>query len=298
MLVSMLITLQLVIQALISGVLLGLIYGLMGSGLSLTFGVLGVLNAAHGALYMLAGFLTFTIVSMAGFSPWIGLAASVVVLFVLGMGIEVLSIEFVKGDTTAGMLVCMALAILIENIVLLIFGGLPKIDTSLVYGSVTFLSYYADLEELLGAVLVIALGLGLTLFLARSKTGKAIRMLAYDRETSRVLGINVTLISMLTFGLGSSVAGVAGSLLSTIYPVSPDSGWNILVICFAVVTLGGVGSIRGTLVGGIVFAVAQNLMSLPYPEYSQITGLVVLIVVLLVKPTGISGSRYVITERV
>lgn len=267
----------------------------MSLGLTLTFGVMGVVNIAHGALYMIGGYFAYLLGLDLNLPPIAALMVSVVLLFGLGIMIELLAVETIKMDARRSMLVTVGFAIFIGNITLAYNGGVAVSLKPLISGTLVVSSYYLGYPELVGSIVAVGVAVGLGIFLARTRIGKAIRMIAFDRETSVILGISVTVISMITFGIGAATAGLAGVMLSSVYPLYPDIGWNILVIAFAVVTLGGVGSIRGTMIAGVVFAVAQQFTGFYFPSYETVVGLAILIAVICIRPQGFFG--YVYAER-
>jgi len=280
-------------QFFINSVALGLMYGLVGLGLSLVYGVMRVVNVAHGAVYMLGGFIIFTVTSQFLQLPVVvGLGLTVVALFALGMLIELLAVERVNGDPNSSMLITIGLAILLEAIALIVWGGIYKSVRPIAVGSLQIFDYYIQFQQLIGAIAAILIAAAISQYLTRSKTGRAIQMLAFDRETATILGVNAAGIGMLTFGIGSASAGVAGAFLSSLYTLYPDVGWSFLVIAFAVVVLGGIGSIKGTMVGGIIYAFSQTLTGYYFPRYETLAALVLLIVMLLVRPSGLFGQAY------
>lgn len=284
---------EIAIQFFINSVALGLIYGLVGLGLSLVYGVMRVVNVAHGAVYMLGGFIIFAVTSQVLELPVVvGLGLTVVSLFGLGVLMELLAVERVGGDSNSSMLITMGLAILLEGIALIVWGGIYKSVRPVAAGTLQLFDYYIQFQQLMGAIAAILIAAALSQYLVRSKTGRAIQMLAFDRETAAILGVNAAGIGMLTFGIGSASAGVAGAFLSSIYALYPSVGWSFLVIAFAVVILGGIGSIKGTMIGGVIYAFSQTLTGYYFPRYETSAALVLLVVMLLVKPSGLFGQGY------
>lgn len=288
-------TLPIFEQLCINGLSLGLVYGLMSLGLTLTFGVMGIVNIAHGALYMTGAYIAYVLGVNLNLPPLVALLVSVALLFGLGAGIELLAVERTKADPNAAMLVTVGIALFLEYSVLAFMGGQTRSVTPLLTGVTTFSGFYVGNPQIIASLVAVIVTITLGIFLARTKIGKAIRMIASDRETSMVLGISVTVVSMITFAIGAASAGLAGVMLSTVYPLNPDIGWNILVITFAVVTLGGVGSTKGTIVAGILYALAQDLTAFYFASYSDVIPLAILITVLLIRPSGLFGR--VLMER-
>ena len=284
---------EIAIQFFINSVALGLIYGLLGLGLSLVYGVMRVVNVAHGALYMMGGFIAFTVTSQLLQLPVvIGLLTTVIILFFLGIIMEYLAVERVKGDPNSSMLITVGFAVLLEQVALIIWGGVYKSVRPLAFGQLRLLDYYLQFQQILGAIAAILIAAGLNQYIVRSKSGKAIQMLAFDRETATILGVNARVIGMLTFGIGSATAGAAGVFLTSIYTLYPAVGWNVLIISFAVVVIGGIGSIKGTMIGGILYAFSQTLTGYFLPRYETVAGLLLLVVMLLVRPSGLFGQAY------
>ncbi len=280
-------------QIAIDSIELGLAYGLLSVGLSLVFGVLDVLNCAHGALYMIGGYFAFTTVYSAGLPPWAGVLAATGGCFFLGILIELVAVERVRGDPNTAIIMTVGIAYLLEQVALLKWGGVFQSISPLLNGEIQFAGLYASWQQTLGALVAITISFLISQFMLRSRLGKAIRMIAYDRESTVILGINVSLIAMLTFGIGAATAGLSGALLAPIYSLYPSIGWNILVYALVVVTLGGVGSVKGTLVAGILYALAQNIAAIYISQYNIIVGLAILIIVLSVRPAGLFGKTLI-----
>ena len=191
------------------------------------------------------------------------------------------------------MLVTVGLATIFEQLALLNWGPQFHEIPPLVPGNLVVGIYYINYQILIGSIIALTIGAVVSMFLKRTNVGKAIRMVAFDRENAKVLGIDVRRVSVTTFAVGGATAGLAGAILSAQYPLYPSVGWPIVIIAVIVVILGGAGSIKGTMIAGIIYALAQNITGFFEPNFASIVGLAVLIVFLLVKPTGIFGQQYV-----
>lgn len=285
---------QTVFGSAISGVFLGAVYALVALGLTLIYGVLHIINFAHGSLLMIAMYAVFFLWRLTGIDPYMAMAIVVPAAFVFGYGLQ----RFVIGQTSHGrdeiiLLVTLGIAIIIENGALLAFSAnersvqvpydLSGIDLGVVY------AVYPQLAALGGSLLVTLL---LWLFMTLTDTGKAIRAVAKERHGARIVGINVDHIFAVSFGIGTACVAVAASLLAPTYAVHPQFGYLFVLIAFTVVVLGGMGSFVGALVGGFVIGITEQLGRLYLGEsLGLITISAIFILILLFRPTGLFGQR-------
>ncbi len=285
---------QTVAGSAISGVFLGSIYALVALGLTLIYGVLHIINFAHGALLMLSMYAVFFLWQMLGLDPYIATAIVVPGAYLFGYGLQ----RGVIGKASHGrdeiiLLVTLGISIVIENAALFFFSAnersvrvpydLDGIDLGVTY------AVYPELAALAGSLIITA---ALWLFMARTDTGKAIRAVAREQQGARLVGINVDHIFAVTFGLGTAVVAAAGGLLVPTYAVHPQVGYLFVLIAFTVVVLGGMGSLVGALVGGFLIGITEQLGRLYLGEsLGVITVPVIFILVLLFRPTGLFGQR-------
>lgn len=285
---------QTVLGSAISGAFLGAIYALVALGLTLIYGVLHIINFAHGALLMLAMYAVYFLWSLAGLDPYVAMLVVVPGGFAFGYLLQ----RFVVGAASHGrdeitLLVTLGLAIVIENGALFFFSATERslyvpYDLDGIDLGVTF-AVWPEIAAFAGAVVITA---ALWLFMSRTDTGRAIRAVAKERHGARLVGINVEHIFAVTFGIGVAIVAAAASLLVPTYPVHPQIGNLFVLIAFTVVVLGGMGSFVGALVGGFLIGITEQLGRLYLGEsLGVITVSVIFIAVLLFRPTGLFGQR-------
>ncbi len=283
---------QVLAQGLVTGVLLGGVYAMVALGLTLVFGVMRVINVAHGTLLMLGAYITYTAVNSFGLNPIASVLVSAPLLFLLGLAAQRLIVEPVVGaPELQGLLVTFGLSIVAINVALLVWK--PDIRTvtylsgSLVVGGLAF-----SVPRTIGFAVAVLVTAAAGLFLKRSRLGKAIRATAQNQTVALVCGIDVRRIRLLAFGLGSALAGIGGSLISIMYAIYPEMGPLYTLKAFAVVVLGGLGSYAGALVGGVILGVAESYTGLFLgTQVAEAVAYLLLVLVLLVRPQGLLGER-------
>lgn len=291
---------DLFVLTLLNGILLGGIYAVAALGLSLVFGIMDVVNLAHGHFLMIGGYVAVLLFSATGVTPLIGMFAAIVVLFVLGMVVQRVLLErIVDAGIEQPILVLFGVALVLQNLGRHFLGanarttdlglglGAFSLDMGLVGIGVINLSSSRSITFVVAVLLV-----GLTwLLLHRTETGRAIRATAQNQTAAQYVGIDTDRVYIITLGIGSALAGAAGALLSMLFPIDPFVGWSYLLKAFAVVVLGGVGSIGGTLIGGIVLGVSENVGSLYIGgSYRDIISFAIFLGVLIVRPEGLFGG--------
>lgn len=283
-----------VLGSAISGVFLGSIYALVALGLTLIYGVLHIINFAHGSLLMLSMYGVYFLWKLFGIDPYIAMLIVVPGAFCFGYALQ----KSVIGKTSHGrdeiiLLVTLGVSIVIENMALFFFSADERqvqvpYDLDGIDLGVTF-AVYPELFALGGSLLIT---LFLWLFMTRTDTGKAIRGVAKERQGAKLVGINVDHIFAISFGIGTACVAAAASLLAPTYSVSPQSGYLFVLIAFTVVVLGGMGSFVGALVGGFIIGITEQLGRLYLGEsLGLITISVIFILILLFRPTGLFGQR-------
>lgn len=282
----------------VSGILTGGIYGLLAMGLSLQYGVARVLNISHGEFVMVGALLTWFIYSTFGINPLVAAAIIGPLLFVLGFllqstlfrGLKALAPSTVAFEGNA-LLAAFGLLYIISYLALIQFGALPRTAYYLNY-VVKFAGLTLLANRIVTFAVAAAIGVAVYFFLTRSRMGRAIRATAEDPATAGLMGVNVNMVLALCFGLGALLAGVAGALSVMINPATPFMGFRNTVIALIVVTLGGLGSVPGSFIAGIIIGIVTTLVTtlwqpvLVVPVYYGI-----LMVLLLVRPTGLLGKR-------
>ena len=281
-----------ILAGVLNGLLAGGVYVLVAVGLTLIYGVLHIINFAHGSLLMLAMYAVFFLWRLLGVDPYVALPVVIAGAFVFGY----LLYRGVIGRLSHGrdeniLLITLGLSIVIDNLALLFFGGdTQTIDVS--YGpdlqlGVAFLPVPKVVSFAASLLICAALGL----YMARSDTGKAIRAVARERQGARLAGIDVPNIFAISYGIGIACLGAAACLLMPTYYVTPVSGHAFVLVAFTIVVLGGMGSFLGAAVGGLLIGVVESLGGLFLGEQlGQIGISAIFILILLLKPTGLFGG--------
>jgi branched-chain amino acid transport system permease protein len=285
------------LQAVVNGVILGGFYAILGVGFSLVYGVMGIINLAHASLVMIGCYLTFTFFSAWHLDPFLSIPIVAVILFAFCWAIQrfILNSLIRRGFLGMTVVSTFGLNLVLINVALLIWSANYRgVVTS--YSGVAFDlgGLRLPLVRIIILVLSLIITYGLYQFLKRSKTGKAIRAVALNREAAQLMGINVYGIYSITFGLGGALAGMAGCLLSPISSITPFMGGPMLGIVFSVAVLGGLGNVNGAVLAGVVLGVAQvvGVHFLGTPWQLAIS-YAIFILVLLFRPQGIMGVKFV-----
>jgi branched-chain amino acid transport system permease protein len=281
-------------QACVSGVLIGGVYALVALGLTLVFGVLRIINFAHGSLMMLGMYATFFLHSLAGVDPYLSVLLVGPAFFLVGLVIERGVIEpNLAAPESNQLLLTLGLALFLENAALALFGADYR-SLRLDYASrVLYLGdAVVNLSRLIAFGGSVALAVALWLFLRHTDTGKAIRAAAEEREGAVLVGIPIRRLYAVAFGIGAAVVAVAGSLVAPFLYVAPDVGEVFNILAFVIVVLGGMGSFVGALVGGVLVGLAESLGGAVLPgSLKQLPIFVLFVLVLLFRPTGLFGRR-------
>ena len=288
-------TVTLLAQSLVSGLLMGLIYALVAAGLSLIFGLMDVVNFAHGEMMMLAMYAAFVLFSTLGLDPLIQLPLVCVAMFALGWGVyrgiiaRALGVRFNRGMVQ--IFATFGLAIFIRGAAQFAFGGdFRSVSGTWLSGkTASVLGVFVPLPQLAASVVCLLAFAGL-LLIGRTEFGRALEATREDRDAVALIGIDRDRIFALGWGLGAATVGVAGVMLISFYYVSPNVGANFAVIAYVTVALGGFGSILGALVAGIVIGEVEALTAFVLePSLKQVGMFAVYLAVLMVRPRGLFG---------
>ncbi|MDH6238109.1 branched-chain amino acid ABC transporter permease [Cryobacterium sp. CG_9.6] len=285
---------SLVTQAIVTGLLLGGVYALASLGLTLIFGVLGIVNFAQGAMLSMSMFIVYFMVSTFGMNTYLAVIVTVPIMFGFGWLFQSTLMNRLSGDSghERPLLVTLGLSLLIINTLLMIFGGRPLSVDAPIEGSLRILGAIADYPRMIafgGAVIVAA---ALALILKKSPLGLAIRAVSENNEGASLVGINVRRIYALTFGLGSAAVAVAGGLLTPFTSLIPSVGDQYTTLAFVIVVLGGLGSIPGAVIGGLFIGLLQTVGSLYLPgSGSLLLVFVVFVLILFLRPQGLLGAK-------
>jgi branched-chain amino acid transport system permease protein len=284
------------LQALSAQLLVGLIngsfYALLSLGLAVIFGMLNIINFAHGALYMMGAFVAYFLLNLAGIGYWPALFLAPIIVGIFGMVLERTMLQWIANlDHLYGLLLTFGLALIIQGVFQNYFGssGLPYAIPDALKGGVNlgfmFLPIYRGWVVIFSLVVCIA-----TWFLIeRTRLGAYLRAATESPTLLRAFGINVPMMITLTYGLGVGLAALAGVLSAPINQVRPLMGADLIIVVFAVVVIGGMGSIMGSIITGFALGIIEGLTKYMYPEASNTVVFVLMVLVLLVKPSGLTG---------
>ncbi|HEX3467336.1 MAG TPA: branched-chain amino acid ABC transporter permease [Candidatus Elarobacter sp.] len=293
---------HLVAQDLVNGILAGGIFAVVALGFSLVWGIMNIINLAHGAFIMLGAYATYQLVTTFGLDPFATLPVSFLLLFALGYLLQRWVINWVaRAPVLVTFLLTFGLSLLIVNLALIVWSPDSRgVHPS--YGGANF--SLGDVTVPLAKLLTLVAALIITglmhLWLTRSRTGRAIRATSMDIGAAQLSGVRVSRIYAIVFGLGAGLAGVAGTLLSLSYSITPNMGDPFLIKGFVVCVLGGLGSVQGALIGGLVYGIVEAFATqidvtigtqhISGSGLQDAIALVVLLIVLIVRPRGIAGK--------
>ena len=287
---------------LISGISLGSVYAIIALGYTMVYGIAKMLNFAHGDVIMVGSYVVFTATTMAGLPAPVGIILSIIVCTVLGVTIEGIAYRPLRGTASLAVLItAIGVSYFLQNAVQLIYGANAKSFQSVVtLGAVSLAGGRLIIsgETVVTILASIIIMIVLTLFVNKTKAGHAMLAVSEDRQAAQLMGINVNRTISLTFAIGSALAAIAGMLLCSAYPsLTPTTGAMPGIKAFTAAVFGGIGSIPGAMIGGILLGVIE-ILSKAYISSQLADAIVfgVLIIVLLVKPTGILGKK--ISEKV
>lgn len=287
---------------LINGISLGSVYAIIALGYTMVYGIAKMLNFAHGDVIMIGAYISFCVMTYLNLPPIVAVAAATVVCTVLGILIERLAYKPLRRASSLAVLItAIGVSYFLQNVALLVWGSAPKAFSSIV--AVESISLF-DGKLIIAPETVVTVAIGivvmiaLTIFTKKSKMGKAMRAVSEDKDAAELMGINVNVTISATFAIGSALAAIAGVLLCSAYPVLvPTTGSMPGIKAFTAAVFGGIGSIPGAMLGGVLLGIIE-IFSKAYISTQLSDAIVfgVLIVVLLVKPTGLLGKK--ISEKV
>ncbi|MBU0583955.1 MAG: branched-chain amino acid ABC transporter permease [Alphaproteobacteria bacterium] len=284
------------IQAFAGQLLIGLIngsfYAVLSLGLAIIFGLLRVINFAHGAQYMLGAFIGYLMLAHLGIGYWPALILAPLVVGLFSVGVERFALSRLYDvDPLYGLLFTFGLALVIEGVFRYYFGvsGNPYPVPSLLAGGTNLGFMFLPIYRGWVVVASLIVCLGTWLLLEKTQFGSYLRAATENPKLVQAFGVNVPLMLTLTYGLGAGLAGFAGVLAAPVYQVSPLMGQNLIIVVFAVVVVGGMGSILGAIVTGYMLGLAEGMTKVFYPEASNIVIFVIMAIVLLLRPAGLFG---------
>jgi branched-chain amino acid transport system permease protein len=285
-----------ILDVVIAGLLMGGIYALVAVGLSLQYGVARVLNIAHGEFIMLGAYITWWLFITFGTNPIVSLAICGPIVFIIGFILYRTLFTRLRNSSVSpaafegsSMLACFGLLFIIQNVAILIWGADIKGYSFLAF-PVNFGGAVFAANRLMTLGFAIVIGLVFYLFLTHSRLGKAIRAAAQDPAAAGLMGVNINRVLALCFGFGALMAGLGGTLISMSYKIQPTMGLEYTVIALIVIVLGGLGSIPGSFIGGLLLGLVGSIVTYIQPGLSLVAYYVIFMVLLLVRPIGILGK--------
>lgn len=283
---------SLILEQLVVGLAYGMILALVALGMSLIFGLMEVINFAHGAFYALGAYIAFTVLGFLG-NFWVALLIGAILTGVVGAVVERFLVRHVYVEPVRSLLLMFGVMLAILQSIRFIWGVSyqpfsypPELLFTIDVGPVSVSGYRVFI-----IIIAAAVSYALWLFLKKTSAGLIIRAGIQDRDMVRILGIDISKIFTLVFALGTGIGGFAGVLAAPMMGLYPEVGLEILVISFVVVVVGGMGSIRGSILAGIIIGEATALCTLVYPEGSYVIPYVIMAVFLLARPTGLLGGK-------
>ena len=279
-------------QAVLNGLVIGAMYMLMAVGFTLVFGIMRVVNFAHGEFYMLgafAGFFTYVYWEI----PFVVcLLIAALTIGVLGMLVERTLIQPFRSDEMSGMIATLAISVIIQNGAVLLWGPQPRAMPDIVTGTLAIGPFSFPWSRLVVIAAAALIFTAFWLFMQRTRLGRAMRAVAQDTETALIQGIRVNYIYPLAFGMSVALAALAGALMGPVFSVSPFVGLTPMLKAFVVVILGGLGSVPGAVVGGLLLGMIESFTATIFGSLiSDILQLLLVILILLVRPAGLLGQR-------
>ncbi|MBP6019252.1 MAG: branched-chain amino acid ABC transporter permease [Burkholderiaceae bacterium] len=281
---------QIATQIVIIALMSTFVYALVALGFTLVFGILRIVNFAHGEFYMLGAYAMYVLYGVMGWNYLVSILAGALIVGCIGLVVERTLFRRFAGDEMGGMIMSLALAITIQAAISLIFSvdehSVPRpVEGSFQIGS----AFFAKDQLLIVGITLIALA-GFYILIERTRLGVAIRAVAQDREVARLQGVSSWKIMMFTFGLSCTLAGLAGALMAPVYTIHPYMGEAVVVKAFIIVVLGGLGSLPGALVAALILSFAEAIAATFYnATLATMISFLIVMAVLLVKPSGLMG---------
>jgi len=285
------------LQAVLDGLLTGSLYALIGMGMALIFGVMRIVNFAHGAFLVLGMYVTYLLFDRLGVNPYLGFLAAAAVLFVVGVvAYQLLLRRIAERSDFMQILLTLGVSLIVSDSAQLVFGADHRqINFALRDVNLRFGPHIAlNAPEVVSFAITAVVATGMFLFVMKSRFGRALRAIAQNRYAASLMGIDVLRTQALAFGLGLAAVGVAGGLLLPALYVYPDVGGPYTLKAFVIVVLGGMGSIEGAAIAGVVLGVVESLTSLYLGnEWALVIDFAIFLVVLSLRPSGLFGSQRV-----
>jgi branched-chain amino acid transport system permease protein len=290
-----------------NGAVIGVIYALVAVGVTLIFSILKIVNFAHGDLYMLGGYCAYYVIEYLGLPPLAAMVVAMAALFVGAIVLERLMLTPLYSDATErkdeyGLIVTFGLAYFLRNSAVIAFGPFPLKPPSFIPGVQRMGHLIVTNDRLVAAGVGIALLSALLYFMQRTIWGQALDAVSQSRDSAAIVGINPRRFNSFAFGIGAALAAAAGALIAPIFSLAPDMGVLANIHAYVIVILGGMGSVTGSIIAGLVLGESENLFTAFFPDptrafaYTNAFGVLVLMVFLIARPQGLFGRRHLRME--
>jgi branched-chain amino acid transport system permease protein len=281
-----------ILQILLNGIVLGTLYACIAIGFSLVWGVLNVINMLHGSFIILGGYLTYFAWHHLGIHPILALPFVAALLFALGYVLQYVFInKVVSAPVLTTLTLTFGLDMILYNVMTVFFTATPR-RVTLDFGSVDILGVVMPVDRLIGMALALLMTAALYVVLRGSRIGRAIVAVRMDRQAAELMGIRVNQIYAITFGIGALMAGAAGAIFAMVFPVTTNLTGAFLGKAFVICVMGGLGSVPGALVGGIALGIVESFSGFILgPQHALTVGFVLMLILLLVRPTGLVGVK-------
>lgn len=280
------------IQCIMNGLMSGMIYILIALGLTLVFGIMHIVNFAHGEMYMLGAFAVWWLAGSIGLNFGLSFVASLAMLFLFGMLLEALLFSRFpgRGGLLPSLIICLGLVSILPNVISLIFGPYTTKVPTIIKGSQRIGALFVSNERLVVIGAAAMLLILLTLFIGRTRTGKAMRASEQDPEAAMLQGVSMPQVRLICMGLGCLLAAAAAGLVSPIFAASPWMGGPVIMKSFIIIIIGGMGSIPGAMLGGLILGFFESFgTAFLNPDIVVLLAFVLVMGLLLIKPTGLLG---------
>ena len=286
---------MLVLQLVINGLLIGALYACIALGFSIIWGVMNLINLSHGTMIMVGAYVSYLLLTTVGLDPFLSIPIAAAALFVIGYCLQRYVINLVlRGSVFLTLILTFGIDILLINALLALFTADTRSVTPWYSGlGVHYEGIVVPYVRIGVFVVAIVLTFLLHTFLTRTKVGNSIRATSFDRDAAALVGVDIQRVFPLTFGIGAAMAGATGPLIAVTYSFSPVLGATLTMKAFVIVVFGGLGSVPGAIVGGLVLGVAEHVATLFVgPGYQEGIGFIVLLVILVLRPSGLLGKRF------
>ena len=289
----------LILEAVIFGILTGGVYALMASGLTLIFGVMGIINVGHGALVILGAYLSFALLRSANVDPFVSLVVTMPAMFALGVVLQIVFIRPLKEDREAlSVLVTYALALGIEGLLGYLFtNNFVQLTAWYETASFAVFGFHIAYVYVFGFGLCLAILIGIFFVLYRTTFGSAVRATMLNRTAAQLVGVNVDRVSAIAFGIGVSTAAAGGVIFGMTNAFNPGSHYDLISRLLTIIVLGGLGSLRGAIIGAVGMLIIEDVTAVVIsPVWASFAFFLLLVIVLVVRPQGLYGIR--VRERI